>query len=335
MRILSTLFLTAITLSVFAQIGAKMQQNKIQGIWQNNSSGMQMTLILNADGTGEFDGEAIKYTTKDNKFNLMVDGGSQTLVYNYNLQGNSLTLSGGDLDTPITFSRNGTATETTAATTTQTQSTKSNSDKSLIGLWSGNNETIEFTADGNCKYIGQTYPYTVSAGHVTLQTVQGNFMMAYAITGNQLSLTVNGQTIQYTKGNAAATQNNTSAAAAGGKRVAQELVGKWCYVNVNSTNSGGSSTEQCITLKADGTYEYYGETSRSVNTNAYAGGTNSQNSDRGTWTYDGTRVYYTSSAGAGSGSYVLEKRNHPKNNDPMIVLDGTTYVTYYQKAPWR
>ena len=159
-------------------------------------------------------------------------------------------------------------------------------------------------------------------------------MMAYAITGNQLSLTVNGQTIQYTKGNAAAAQNNISAAA-GGKRVAQELVGKWCYVNVNSTNSGGSSTEQCITLKADGTYEYYGETSRSVNTNAYSGGTNSQNSDRGTWTYDGTRVYYTSSTGGVSGSYVLEKINHQKNNDPMIVLDGTTYVTYYQKAPWR
>jgi hypothetical protein len=157
--------------------------------------------------------------------------------------------------------------------------------------------------------------------------------MAYVVKSNQLSLTVNGKTIQYAKGSAGATQNNLSSG--GGKRVAEELVGKWCYVNVNSTNSGGSSTEQCFTLKADGTYEYYGETSRSVNTNAYAGGTNSQSIDRGTWSYDGTRVYYTSSAGAGSGSYVLEKRNHPKNNDPMIVLDGTTYVTYYQKSPWR
>jgi hypothetical protein len=38
--------------------------------------------------------------------------------------------------------------------------------------------------------------------------------------------------------------------------------------------------------------------------------------------------------GQGSGSYVLEKRNHPKNNDPMIVLDGEPYVTYYQKPRW-
>jgi hypothetical protein len=47
-----------------AQLGAKAQQNKIQGIWQNNSFGYQMTLMLNADGSGEFDGDAIKYTTQ-------------------------------------------------------------------------------------------------------------------------------------------------------------------------------------------------------------------------------------------------------------------------------
>lgn len=329
MRALAILFLTFLGLSAGAQIGAKTQQGKIQGLWQNSSFGYQMTLILNADGTGEFDGDAIKYVAKDNKFTMTIVAEAETTIYNYNLQGNSLTISGGDLEGPVTFTRGGSSSEQPA-----TAQTTNAADKNLIGLWSGNNETIEFTASAQCNYIGQTYPYSVSNGQVTLQTAQGNFMMAYAIKGNVLSLTVNGQTIQYTKGNANTNQTNTQASA-GGKRVAPELVGKWCYVNVNSTNSGGSSTEQCITLKADGTYEYYGETSRSVNTNAYAGGTNSQSGDRGTWTYDGTRVYYTSSQGAGAGSYVLEKRNHPKNGDPMIVLDGTTYVTYYQKAPWR
>jgi len=34
-------------------------------------------------------------------------------------------------------------------------------------------------------------------------------------------------------------------------------------------------------------------------------------------------------------SYALEKRNHPKNKrDPMICLDGTCYVTYYNKPAW-
>lgn len=71
-----------------------------------------------------------------------------------------------------------------------------------------------------------------------------------------------------------------------------------------------------------------------TNTDAFYAGTSSQSSDFGTWNYDGTRIYYNSQNGQGSGSYLLEKRNHPKNGDPMIVLDGETYVTYYQKNPW-
>lgn len=318
-------FVLICTISL-AQIGAKAQQGKLQGTWHNNSFGYQMTLILNADGSGEFDGEAITYATQGNKFTMTVVAEGETNVYTYVLEGNSLTVSGGDLDAPIAFTRSG--------SNTPAASNNGDTDKKLFGVWSGNGEMIEFTSAGQCKYLGQTYSYQIANGQITLKTVQGDFVMAYSITGNVLSLTVNGQTVQYTKGNSAAAQNNSQPNATG-KRIAQELVGKWCYVNVNSTSSGGSSTEQCITLKADGTYEYYGETSRSVNTNTFSGGTNSQNGDRGTWSYDGTRIYYTSSMGAGSGSYVLEKRNHPKNNDPMIVLEGTTYVTFYQKAPWK
>lgn len=322
---------------VNAQIGAKTQQNKIHGIWQNSSFGYQMTMMLNADGSGEFDGEAIKYSTRDNNLSITVIQENQTNVYKYVLQGNSLTVSGGDLEQAVTFTRNGLSEPVTTSSIQPKQNPENNSgsDKNLIGVWSGNGETIEFTNSGQCNYLGQTYPYQVASGHVTLQTAQGNFMMAYAISGNQLSLTVNGQTIQYAKGGAGSYTQGGTTPSPGGRRIAQELVGKWCYVNVNSTYSGGSSSEQCITLNEDGSYEYYGESSRSVNTNSYSGGTSSQSSDRGTWTYDGTRIYYTSSMGAGSGSYVLEKRNHPKNNDPMIVLDGTTYVTFYQKSPWR
>jgi hypothetical protein len=322
--LLVTLLLQAVA---FGQIGAKTQQVKIFGVWQNSAYGYQMTLILNTDGQGEFDGEAISFSTQANKLSLKSNG--VTTVYSFTLENNSLTLSGGDLEKPVTFTKSG-----TEATVTQAQPiTSANTKGSIIGLWSGNGETIEFTSAGQCNYMGQVYPYQLTDGHVTLVTAQGNVMMAYAVTGNQLALTANGQTIRYTKGSEG--NSSQSAQPPSGTRVAQELVGKWCYVNVSSTSTGGSSSEQCITLNANGTYEYYGETSRSVNTNAYYGGTNSQSSDRGTWSYDGTRIFYNSTQGQGSGSYLLEKRNHPKNGDPMIVLDGTTYVTYYQKAPWR
>ncbi|HEU5292363.1 MAG TPA: hypothetical protein VFU05_17065 [Cyclobacteriaceae bacterium] len=111
MRILFTLFLIACTVSVFAQTGTKTQPTKIQGTWHGSSSGDQITLILNSDGSGEFDGEPIRYSVKDNKFTLTIVEEDETHVYNYSLQGNSLNVSGGDLEEPMTFTRAGTNTE--------------------------------------------------------------------------------------------------------------------------------------------------------------------------------------------------------------------------------
>ena len=339
MKKFAFLLLAMIPALAFAQIGAKTQQNKIFGVWQNSSNGQQMTLILNADGRGEFDGSDISFTTQGNK--LSITSGGATTNYTYTLAGNSLTVSGGDIDGKVVFTRGTSGNEQPQATPVA-KSTPSTS--TLVGVWLGNNETVEFTKANQCVYQGQVFPYQTSGNTISIQTAQGSSSMQYAVNGNQLALTINGQTFYYAKNGAtpdpsatANTNNNTPSYSqpAGSGNIAQELVGKWCYVNVNSYNNGGSSSEQCITLKADGTYEYYSESSRSVNTNAYSGGTSSQGSDRGTWSYDGARIYYNSSMGNGSGSYLLEKRNHPKNNDPMIVLDGQTYVTQYQKAPWR
>lgn len=310
----------------FTQIGSKAQTNKPSGVWVNNQFGYQMTLLLNEDGTGEFDGEMIRYTILGNKLTITQAG--ITTQYTFSLAPNTLTLSGGDIDGSIAFNRLSQGNSMVQNPSAQPQNNEV-TNKAILGTWSGYGETIEFRVDGQCNYRGQTFTYRIAGNNVVLQTPMGDAMLGYQIINNQLLLTANGQTVTYTKSGA------SSVPASGEKaRVAQELVGKWCYVNVYSNSSGGSSTEKCLTLNADGTYEYYGETSRSVNTDAFYGGTNSQSVDRGTWTYDGVRIYYHSQNGRGSGSYQLEKRNHPKNNDPMIVLDGETYVTHYQKAPW-
>lgn len=297
--------------------------------------GFQMTLMLNTDGSGEFDGEPIRFSTQGDKLSVTQNGVSNT--YTYVLSGNFLKLSGGDLDQAITFTRQGSAPSNQSATTASTNQTATNQSaslpKNLIGVWSGYNETLEFKSSGECVYRGQAYRYSVSGNIITLETVQGNFLMEYAVTGNQLNLTVNGQKVVYTKGNAAST-NTTGTVKSGKGNLDMTLVGQWCYMNVYSTYSGGSSSQECITLKADGTYEYFSESSRSVNTNTVVGGTSSQNSDRGTWWTEGNRIYYNSPTN-GQGSYQIEKRNHPKNtSDPMIVLDGRTYVTATRKNPW-
>ena len=201
MRILKvTLVLICISCASHAQIGAKTQQ-KITGIWQNNQFGTQMTLMLNADGSGEFDGESIRYTTLGNTLSIIL--ATTTTKYTFNLQGNLLALSGGDLDGQVQFSRNGSSTPEgngglnprADPVTPSTNNTAVN----LIGLWSGNGEMIEFKADGKCVYIGNTFPYQISQGHIILTTGQGNVTFAYAVLGTQLTLTVNGQNIVYNK----------------------------------------------------------------------------------------------------------------------------------------
>jgi hypothetical protein len=294
-------------ISLLAQIGAKTQQTKITGLWQNSQFGYQMTLMLNPDGSGEFDGESIKYSTNTNK--LLITQSGQTTTYTFLLQGNSLTLSGGDLDDKVTFTKGGTERNQSSVAITQEPATKQDSKSKLIGVWSGNGETIEFKDNGQCIYLGNTFPYEESQGHVILTTQQGKAMFAYTIQGEQLNLTANGQKVSYTRG----AVNQSAQANSQNKNgdIAQELVGKWCWTNVTSTNSGGSTSSRCIVLNANGTYEYASERSMDTNTNAFYAGTSSQGSDRGTWYVQGDRIYYNSQT-SGQGSYQLQKINHPK-----------------------
>lgn len=330
-RILLLLWVSPIF--VVAQIGAKTQQASIIGIWQNSQFGYQMTLMLNADGSGEFDGEEIRYATQGNNLSIVQAG--VTTVYTYVLQGNVLKLSGGDLEQSISFSKTGAnqSNQVVVASQPTTAATSKQNAPELLGVWSGNGETLEFKNNGQCIYLGSVFEYEVSQGHITLKTAQGNAMFAYTLQGNQLQLSANGKNLMYSRGTAGA-NNSNSAKNTGAGNISQELVGKWCWTNTTSTNSGGSSSSECIVLNANGTYEYASERSMDTNTNAFYAGTSSQGSDRGTWWVQADRIFYNSQT-RGQGSYQLQKLNHPKTGDPMIVLDGEPYVTFYQKQPWR
>ncbi|HZY78023.1 MAG TPA: caspase family protein [Cyclobacteriaceae bacterium] len=308
------------------------------GVWQNTQFGTTLTLFLQEDGNGEFDGEMMKWSVANGKITMTTTGGERN-VYNMNLQGNKMTFSGGDLDQPLVFTKyDSNAEPDTRSVTTTPQTTPTYGiDNNLLGVWSGNGETIEFKNNGQCIYLGQTYPYQTGQGMLSLSTIQGAISFYYQISNSQLILSANGNQVVYQKGNGGNAQmsNPNANRNSGGGSVPQELVGKWCWVNVTNTNSGGSSSDQCITLNGDGTYVYYSERSSSVNGGSFYGGTNSQNGDQGTWYVQGDRIFYNSQK-SGQGSYRLEKRNHPRNvNDPMIVLDGQPFVTQYQKAPWR
>lgn len=111
---------------------------------------------------------------------------------------------------------------------------------------------------------------------------------------------------------------------------AKELVGRWQYFSSVSLSDGGRATDTMLLLREDGTYLYTSETSSSNP----LGGTVSNTRDEGRWSVSGARVTFRSVDGS-SKTYALEKRNHPKTGDPMIVLDGQAFVTYFQRPPWR
>jgi hypothetical protein len=98
---------------------------------------------------------------------------------------------------------------------------------------------------------------------------------------------------------------------------------------VVTAQQGARQSSQCFTLEANGSYSYVGGTD---SYNPYGGAT-SQSADSGTWTATETTLTARSRSGKTT-VYALEKRNHPKNKDPMIVLNGQTFVTYYNKPPW-
>lgn len=195
----------------------------------------------------------------------------------------------------------------------------------LLGLWSGEGEVIEFRNDGKIRYAGELYMYELSQGHLLIETPAVKVNFAYSIKNGNLVLTTEGQRSVYTKMTSGA-QSQTKM-----DRNPADLVGQWCYMK----SSTGSYTGRCITLRADGTYLFQEERSRSVQTESVAGGTASQGADSGTWYVHGDRIYYQSTT-EGPGSFKLERRNHPINkNDPMIVLDDEPFVTTVSRPPWK
>ena len=220
----------------------------------------------------------------------------------------------------------------------------------LHGTWSAANVDgkpllVEFAAGGTGKANGQPIRWSTLGGALFVQQNGQTASYGFKVEGDKLLVYPQGQAqpVTLTKGSgaydAAMKQQKeqqakapsggaTGAVAASGN--GQELVGKWCDVGAMSTGGGSSSRMACIELRADGTYTYNAESSRSVS----AGSTASQSSDAGRWSYKGGQLIAQSRSGQ-TNTYNLEKRNHPKNKrDPMICLNGSCYVTFYNKPAW-
>lgn len=324
-----------------AQIGARVKApavESIHGIWENSEFGFTMVLMLMENGSGEFDGEVINYSTAANS--LIVRFPSGTTTYQYQVNANQLTLSGGDLDGPIVFKKSGSGEGAMASQAVGSPKGAAGSSASIFGRWENQGQVLNFQPNNKVLIDGNSFDYQTQGSIVILSTPQGAVQFQYQRGEGSLTLTGPGGSLVYRElGDGEPVASGQNGNAVGGS-TASELAGKWCYVNVTSTGSGGWMTDECITLNENGTYEFYSENSGSATvTNQYGGqvafgGTSSQNQDAGTWQVQGNSLIAQSRSG-GRQTFSLEKRNHPTNGDPMIVLNGRTYVTHWQKAPWQ
>jgi hypothetical protein len=192
----------------------------------------------------------------------------------------------------------------------------------IVGTWRNGQGTMRFDAGGAGVANGEPFRYEVARDVLTIRSEVLNASFRVAIEGDKLRLIGPDRQVILTR-------VDTSPPPGGG-RVQADLSGKWCYVsNVNATGGGARATNQCFTLYPDGRYDYYGET----DSYGPAGGATSQGSDSGTWIATETTLTARSRTGKVT-TFGLEKRNHPKTNDPMLVLDGATFVTFHQKPSW-
>lgn len=215
----------------------------------------------------------------------------------------------------------------------------------LTGTWNGELQgqalVLTLGSNGQGNLNGNPIRYQVIGNALLIEEEGEVSAYQFRLQGNQLNVTggelgatlvlVRGQPVPPAGGHAA---GNSARAGNGIGQVRQELVGKWCQASTFLANAGGgSSRSACFELKADGSYVYASESSMDAYGGGMWGGTTSGNSDAGRWSATGHSLTAQSRTGRIT-TYRMEKRNHPKNRDPMICLDGECYVTYWQKASW-
>jgi len=343
-RILIIIF-SLFTIVSFAQIGSKIpaQKSILSGTWINNDFGYEMKLQLNENGKGVFEDESITYTVAGSKINMKFE--EETIAYNYKLSENNLILSGGDLDSPVSFWKNGdysTTKNEITRSSSKTAEVKNSKAEKLIGKWTTEGADIEFKPNGKGIYNGNPFTYTVNGNTLTSIDNTGSNSFFFMFLGESLSLSGAGINVVLTKGHKgyktetsnSSSANNIGSGYSTNGGIDQSIVGKWCWIKASGNTQASSSSSKCININGNGTYAYAAEGSISGYGGGYYGGSSSQSADSGTWKIVGNKIHVNSRS---QGFQILsfEKRNHPKNGDPMIVIDGDTYVTYTQRPSWR
>lgn len=278
------------------------------GAWQSPRG----IVKINADGTAVIGDKTHRWTEEAGT--IILTGNGETLRVPYELVGDVWTWKFTDGKMPLNRVTSGAAVAEAG---------------DITGAWQGQNGSVQLNPDGSAMVAGVMYRYSRSGNQLTLAGPDGTFVATVNVAGETMTWLINGKTLAF--------QKATGTWALGGAKsgaILPELIGKWCRMSTLYNSTGVSGRSACFSLLADGSYLYAAESGATGQVNGGAYGTAAENSDVGTWTATADSITAVSKK-TGTRTFRLEKRNHPKTGDPMLVLDGEEFTTAFQKAPWR
>jgi len=296
--------------------------NDLLGTWV--AQGMQFT--FKEGGLMLYNDKTMEYTVKGKTLYCQNDQAGVSVTYEYEIsQGYLLLKNNGN--TMMLQKKSG---GNDAGKSNNTIS--GGSKPPFLGNWvSAEKEHLSLMEGGRMKLESYDLTYTYDAKTLSVNAPSGTVVFSYTFSGNILTVTAPGGKVSiYQKDGGANTNGyNNQQAPQGG--IDQTMVGKWCVVKSSSggyNSSGSYSSSECFVLEANGTYQYASEGSRSVD----AGATASQGTDRGTWSVQGSTLIARSQNGTVN-QYQFIKKNSA-NGDPCLVINGTSFVTYFNKPSW-
>ncbi len=204
-RLLTLLF--AICLLLTSRT-ARAEDPPLAGTWEHADGPNTITVILNADGTGKMDAEAVRWSATGNTLSMTVAG--EVIKYTVKLEGDSLTVSGGDLDKPTLFKRKaapvikrGLGARLGAGGNAGAAKEPANELQAFAGKWEikANNGTIplELKPDGSGSINNNEMKWTVKDGVMNTEVAGRKLTYKVAVNGDKLSMTNtdNNQTVTW------------------------------------------------------------------------------------------------------------------------------------------
>lgn len=139
----------------------------LAGTWRGTVNGEAAELVLQAGGSGSFNGQPINWQIFGGS--LLLEQGGEVMAYSYSQQGNSMTVSGGDLSGPAQLQRGGKAPKASAGMGAQPprQAASGGVRPELVGHWcyvssfsavsGGGSQTSRcFVLNGDGSYVYQS-----------------------------------------------------------------------------------------------------------------------------------------------------------------------------------